>query len=285
LAAQPCAIVRSDEQRDEIDTHDVARLIRDGVNPNETWAEFIETLVSTTLLRGNATASINTDTRGRTTSLTTLPWPQITVRISDAGLLLFDFVPLPPSLPRRTFLREDVLWLKDRSDDGLLGVPRLQRSAAAMAYAVQIQATAQFFSANLARAGGLLTTDQHMADDLKARLKSDWDTAFKQPSGKGKTAVLSGGMEWKPLLAMTGEDAQLVEARAWSVQDVARLFNISPWLLGESTRMNFASSREAMRSFATLTLAPWCRRVEAAFQACPYRKLYPNWREGRVEVG
>ena len=79
------AVVRADEVRDEVPTHDLARLIRDGVNDNETWPEFIETLVSTCLLRGNALASIDTDGRGRLASLTTMPWDAITPRITDAG--------------------------------------------------------------------------------------------------------------------------------------------------------------------------------------------------------
>jgi hypothetical protein len=42
---------------------------------------------------------------------------------------------------------------------------------------------------------------------------------------------------------------------------------LSPWLLGNASRMTFASARKAMRSFAMLSLQPWARRVEAAFQA------------------
>jgi HK97 family phage portal protein len=84
---------------------------------------------------------------------------------------------------------------------------------------------------------------------------------------KGKTAVLSGGKKWQGMSLMSAEDAQLVEGRAWSVGDIARIFGVSPWLLGDASRMTFASAREAMRSFAMLTLSPWARRVKAAFQA------------------
>lgn len=269
LSSLPCAIVRADEAREEVPTHDLARLIRDGVNDNEDWPSFVETLVSTCLLRGNAAAALGVDDRGRLRSLTTLPWPHITVRINDNGVLLFDYFPSAPfgRGPRRTYLREELLWLKDRSDDGLLGIPRLQRAAGAMSYAVSIQATAQAFSANLARPGGILTTEQHMNDDTKGRLKQEWDSAFGQRAERGKTAVLSGGMKWQGLSLMSAEDAQLVEARAWSVGDIARIFGVSPWLLGDSSRMTFASAREAMRSFAMLTLQPWANRVEKAFQA------------------
>jgi HK97 family phage portal protein len=229
----------------------------------------VETLVSTCLLRGNALASVDTDSRGRLASLTTLPWDNIMARVTDNGALLFDYLPTTPPFAgqRRTYARPDVLFLKDRSDTGLLGVSRLQRAGGAMSYAVSIQSTAQSFSNNLARPGGLLSSEQHINDDLAKRYKQEWDSAFGPRSERGKTAVLGGGMKWSALNAMSAEDAQLVEARQWSVGDVARIFGVSPWLLGDSSRMTFASAREATRSFATLTLQPWARRVESAFQA------------------
>jgi len=106
-----------------------------------------------------------------------------------------------------------------------------------------------------------------MSEENKTRLKQEWDGAFGPGPGKGRTAVLSNGMTWSGLSLMSAEEAQLVEARAWSVGDIARIFGVSPWLLGDSSRMTFASAREAMRTFAMLTLQPWANRVEKAFQA------------------
>ena len=142
LAALPVAVVEANEQRNEVPRHDLTRLIRDGANPNETFPEFVETLVSTCLLNGNSTAQIVTDARGRLTALKTLPWVNMTVRATDDDELLFDYRrPRPagntPQL--QTFAREDLLLLRDRSDDGLLGRPRLQRASAAMAYAISIR--------------------------------------------------------------------------------------------------------------------------------------------------
>src|SRR5206468_1677442 len=115
LAALPCSVVRADEERDEVPTHDLSRLIRDGANDNEDWGSFIETLLATTLLRGNAAARIDVDSRGRLVGLTSLPWDWITVRVRDDGGLLFDYLPrTPPNMgQRQTYAREDLLWLKD----------------------------------------------------------------------------------------------------------------------------------------------------------------------------
>lgn len=269
LAALPVAVVEANEQRNEVPSHDLMRLIRDGANPNETFPEFVETLVSTCLLHGNSAAQIVTDARGRLTALKTLPWVSMTVRVRDDDELLFDYRrPRPPgnTAQVQTLAREDILLLRDRSDDGLLGRPRLQRAGAAMAYAISIQSSAQTFSANISRPGGTLNSPGKVSEATANRLTQEWDENYNGRR-RGKTAMLPEGLEFKPLTPLTAEDSQLVESRQWSVGDIARIFNVSPWLLGDSSRMTFASAKEATRSFATLTLAPWVARVEAAFQS------------------
>jgi HK97 family phage portal protein len=136
-----------------------------------------------------------------------------------------------------------------------------------MRYAVDIQSNAQAFSGNLARPGGVLSVPGNISDDNAARTKQDWESAYGPRSERGKVAILKGGMTWTALAPMTAEDAQLVETRRFSVEDIGRIFGVPTWLLGDPSRATFASSREASRSFASLTLAPWCARVEAAFQA------------------
>jgi HK97 family phage portal protein len=275
LAALPCAVCSADDTRHEVPTHDLMRLIRDGANENESWVEFIETLVSTTLLRGNATALIEPDVRGRLTALKTLPWANMLVRVTDAGDLLFDYHSSTPPLAgvRRTYTRPDLLWLKDRSDSGLLGVSRLHRAAAAMSYAVSIQSSAQVFSANIARPGGVVTSPIKINDPEAQRIRTDWNTICGQ-GGKGGTALLSGGLEWKPLDTLTADDVKLIEVRRYSTEDVCRIFGVPAWLLNAGESFTFASSREAVRSFCMLTLAPWIARIEAAFQATGLQPQY-----------
>ena len=146
LASLPAAVVRADEVRDEVPTHDLARLIRNGVDENSTtWSEFIETLVSTCLLRGNAVASIDTDNRGR---LATLPPTVGRHHAPDHRRR-----PVAVRLPAADATDEhghhlraaDVLLFRDRSDDDLLGTSRIRRAAGALGYAIQIQSTAQCF--------------------------------------------------------------------------------------------------------------------------------------------
>ena len=86
-------------------------MIRDGCNENESWQDLVKSLLASALVRGNGGA-IGRKLRTRSlASLTTMPWDAVTVRVKDAGRLLFDYRPrLPPGAGQtRTYAREDLL--------------------------------------------------------------------------------------------------------------------------------------------------------------------------------
>lgn len=266
IAALPAYVVRADDSRADVPDHPLQKLIDYGVSSDETWSDFLEGLLASSLLRGNALAAIETDTAGRLRALRTLPWPQITPYVDDNGVLLFDFIPtVPPNAgKRRRYLRDDVLFVKDRSDSGVLGVSRLTRAAGALGIALDLQRNSATFMTNASRPGGYLTTPNHMNDDIRARNKQEWDVAYRGEE-LGRIALLSGGMEYKNLGLLTAEDAELVAQRNFSVADVARIFGVPPWLLADPSRATFASSSAAMKAFTMTTLLPWTRKVESAF--------------------
>ena len=66
IASLPAFVYRvTDAGREEDNTHPLARLIRNGPNSKQTWPDFLEWLVASTLLRGNGLVEIVTDGGGR----------------------------------------------------------------------------------------------------------------------------------------------------------------------------------------------------------------------------
>ncbi|WP_254434843.1 phage portal protein, partial [Magnetospirillum sp. UT-4] len=104
------------------------RLVRRGPNPWQTWPDFIEWLVASTLLRGNGLAEIIHDSRGAVVELRPIPWDWVTVYLLPSGRLAYDVAEqagLWGSTGRiRRLLQGEVIHLRDRSDDGLLGRSR-----------------------------------------------------------------------------------------------------------------------------------------------------------------
>jgi HK97 family phage portal protein len=52
---------------------------------------------------------------------------------------------------------------------------------------------------------------------------------------RGRPFILEGGATWQAI-QMNADDAQLLESRAWSVEDICRWFGTPPPMIGHTTK-------------------------------------------------
>jgi HK97 family phage portal protein len=76
-------------------------------------------------------------------------------------------------------------------------------------------------------------------------------------------AMLQEGMDYKQM-AMTHEQAQLIESRKLSVADISRLYGIPLALLNETAGESYKSVEQNTLNYLTFALMPWIRRWESA---------------------
>jgi HK97 family phage portal protein len=113
---------------------------------------------------------------------------------------------------------------------------------------------------------GYLKSSQPRMDATQATdLKTKW---LSQHGGNTRSiAVLNATTEFVPL-AISPLDAQLDNARQWSLRDVAMAFGVPAYMLGvpgdSSTYANVESRHIELRQF---TLLPWIRRAESTLDA------------------
>jgi HK97 family phage portal protein len=79
----------------------------------------------------------------------------------------------------------------------------------------------------------------------------------------GEVALLQEGMDFKPL-SMSNEDAQLIEARKYGVNDIARIYGIPPHLLGDLARSTNNNIEQQSLEFVIFCLMSWIKRHEEA---------------------
>ena len=243
--------------------HPLNSMIRDGVNDRESWSDFLETLMGNVLLRGNGLSQIVANTNGRLTSLASIPWALASPLITPAGELLFSAV-LPYTGKRQTLLNDEVVHLKARSDDTYFGKSPLSRAKGAVNDALNIQNNSQSFFGNAARPGGILTAPQRISDETAQRLKRDWDNSYSG-ARQGSVAVLGEGLEWKQL-TLSPEDAELLATKVFGVQEIARIYNVPPPIIGDYSHSTMTNSETAARFFATHCIGPWTTRICQEFQ-------------------
>ncbi len=79
----------------------------------------------------------------------------------------------------------------------------------------------------------------------------------------GRPAILEADME-VGTIGINPVDAQLLESRGFSVEDICRWFRVPPWMVGHTEKStSWGNGIESqMIGFLTFTLAPWLRRIE-----------------------
>jgi HK97 family phage portal protein len=124
--------------------------------------------------------------------------------------------------------------------------------------------TAGVFSSGVP-AGYLKSSQPSMTADQAAALKTAW---LSQHGGnKRSIAVLNATTDFTPV-AISPVDAQLGNAREWTLRDVALAFGVPAYMLGvpgdSATYANVESRMIELRQF---TLQPWIRRIESELDA------------------
>jgi HK97 family phage portal protein len=99
-----------------------------------------------------------------------------------------------------------------------------------------------------------------------------WHETYGGPRNSGKTPVAGGGAQPKPI-ALTQRDSQFIESMALSVEDAARIFNVTPSLLGVQRSDRPLSPEHEEDRWLRYGLGPRLERIEAAAKLDP--DLFP----------
>ncbi len=151
------------------------------------------------------------------------------------------------------------------SGDGLYGKGVIEWGANAIGVAVATeQHTASFFR-NGASTNVALKHPRHLSEDKARQLREQWQQVYGGSENAYKTVVLEDGMEAQTL-SFDARQAQLIEARNFSITDISRLYRIPPHMLADLSRATFNNVEASNLSFVIHSLIPWVVRFERAFK-------------------
>lgn len=262
----------------EIDLDDGARSVRRRdyyaelfrrPNQYQTGADFLLAFVQSYLLQGNTYCHVaKRNGRGEPTELHVLNPYKVKALITDAGQIFYecgeDFLAgLKPNtiIPERDMIHHRLALLPGFP---LQGITPIFAAAASSALGLQILRESQQFFGNASRPSGLLSSEQHISDDLSKRYKQEWDDAYRGQEF-GKTALLGGGMKWQPL-TITAQDAQLIEQLRYSVEDVARVFRVPPFMLGDMSKVSYRNTEMLQRIYLSGCLSTHLEAIQQRFE-------------------
>ncbi len=267
VATLPLVVYRlaGDGVRTALPSHPVARLFSGEPNTLQTPPEFIETVTAHCLLRGNAYAEIIFDNRGAPAELIPLhPDYVAVVRFAGTRRIAYDYSD-PNTGGTRRLLAEEILHLKDRSDDGIVGKSRLQRARESFGTAMATEHHAASTFRNGATLSGVLQHPEAIGEEASERLRSSFEQLHKGSHNAGRIAVLEEGVKWQAT-SVAPEDAELLASRKFGVETIARIFRVPLPVIGDLSGGNYSNAVEMNRWFAIHTIRAWATKWERAIE-------------------
>lgn len=253
-----------DGGRVEVPDHPVARLFAFDPNDHQTTIELIEQQTAFTLLWGNSFAQISRDSGGQPVALDPLhPNRVAVVRIPRTDRVAYD-VSFPEGGTRR-LLPEEMMILRDRSDDGVTGKSRLHRARESFGIALAGERFAGATFRNGANMSGVLSHPEALGQDAADRLRKSFEQTYSGSDNAGKIAVLEEGLRWTKI-SCSPADAEMLASRRFTVEQIARIFRLPPAVLGQLEGANYASLGELNRWFIQYSIVPWLRKWEATIE-------------------
>lgn len=132
--------------------------------------------------------------------------------------------------------QDDVLHVPGPGFDGKRGASQISvalGTAAGIARSADLH-TRSFFK-NGARPDFVLQTNGALSQADIDTLRAQWAELYQGPSKAFKPAVLGGGLKVEPI-TINSNDAQLIEARRFQVEDICRIFGVPPFMVGHTEK-------------------------------------------------
>lgn len=222
---------------------------------------------------GNGYAEIQRDMAGRFFALWPINPTWVEPRYDENGVFHYAI-----RSPRGTARLEaiNMFHLRGPSLHGFGGDATVLRAAKAIGIAHAAQVFSAAYFANGTVISGLLTSDKNVTPKQAKEAKEEWKELHGSGPGSAHgISVLGQGLKYEAI-NHNAQESQLIEARRFQVQEIARFYGVPTTLLADNEAWTNLS--ELYRGFYTHTLRGWAER----FDAEATRKLYPQrqpWRE------
>lgn len=130
------------------------------------------------------------------------------------------------------------------------------------------------FFRNNAEPGGALKVPGDVDKATMELYRDWWEEHHQGLSNAHRIAVLKNGAEFQQI-GISLEDAQFIEAKGYSIEEIARIFRISsPAMLSAYMNGTVPDVRDDFERFLKVDMAPVLTRIESAFRAD--RDIFPS---------
>lgn len=249
--------VNNQDHKEELENHSLHLVFKDNVLTKYT---FIKLLVQSVLLKGNGYAYITRANDGTVTELRYLESSDVQIHWNKQKNTLYYTC---PTVSTKKIEPCNMIHLIKNSYDGVTGISVISYAARSINISNNTENSAKSFFSNGCNLAGVLKVQGQLSAQQRMDIRNSWNQAYT--GGGNGLAVLQGNMDYQPI-QLSASDSQMLESRAFNVQDIARFFGISPVLLGDLSHSSSYNTIEATQNqFLLHTLQPYIVMIEQEF--------------------
>ena len=234
-------------------------------NPEQTRLEFIEQVVTSMHLHGNAFILTVRDSDNEVTELYVLNPNEVRIERPIPGEpLVYRIKDIDNGLYDQILTSNEVLHIPlFRMPGSYYGLSPIGACRMSVGIAQASDTYAASYFGNAANPGGVIEVAGELNAEQARDIATNWQESHSGPYMAGKVGILSGGAAFKPL-TLNAQDAQLLEARKFNVEDIARIFRVPLTLLGHPVAgaMSYSSVEAQNLSFVQYSLRSLLERLE-----------------------
>lgn len=253
-----------DGSRKPATTHPAYQVLCRRPNMEMTPSRFMLMVVASICLRGNAFVEKKM-IGNRMVSLVPLLPQNMVVKRLDNGNLEYTYTEVQT---QRVIPVKNLMHIRGFGLDGVCGMMPMMAGRDVIGSAMAVEESAAKIFENGLQSSGFLSAEQALDKDQRERLRG-YMQAFTGSKNAGKIMVLEGGLKYQNV-TMNPEAAQMLESRAFSIEEICRWFRVPPFMVGHADKQSsWASSVEGMNlQFLTNTLRPLLVNIEQEISRC-----------------
>jgi hypothetical protein len=164
----------------------------------------------------------------------------------------------------------DVLHIAGLGFDGLQGYSPVHMARTAIGLGKAAEEFGASFFGNAAKPSGTLTHPGNLSPEAMARLRESWNAMHAGPKSVGRIAIMEEGMKFEPI-SINPEDAQFLQTRKFQIEEIARIYRVSPMHLQDMSRATYSNFEHSMLAFYQDTLRPWVVKWEQEIKRKMFR--------------
>tara|TARA_R110002050_G_scaffold91855_1_gene192659 strand:+ start:7375 stop:8622 length:1248 start_codon:yes stop_codon:yes gene_type:complete len=275
VAQLPINILQREVNGDKIKRadHFLYSLIHNKPNEYMTNYTFIQKIMYDLCIAGNSYVKIERNGSGRPIALHPINSSDIEIRVYEETYYYYN------STTGESLEYEEMLHFKIMSQDGMIGQSPIDTCAQSISWGLALEQYGNAYFNNGAKVSGVLQTDRALSTEAIDRLRNSFDQNYSRIGDAQKTLILEEGLKFNTI-SLSNEASQFLASRQFSIEEIARIFNIPPHLLRDLSKSSFNNIQEQSREFVQYSLMPYLSMIEQEMTT----KLFKKSEQGKLFI-